>query len=316
MKCPKCGYLGFEDVERCRNCGYNFSLVASDTIPEFPLRSPDAGPSPLDDLALVDAAASAAYSLETPNPAEGYLQRDTNPSRSQFPTAELPLFGATGSPTARGTSTDEDDAPLITKPSPPRPPLAVRRATAEAPRLRPSTKVRPPMLDLGAFDSESASTTTVLRPGAEHWPASEPETAAEPAGVVARLAAALVDLVILLAIDATVVYLTMEICGIALADLRILPKGPLVAFLVAQNLGYFIGFTVGGQTLGKMATGIKVVSERNDGAPDWSHSVLRTLVWVALVIPAGLGFLTTLGGREHRGLHDRCAGTKVVRASS
>ncbi len=315
MKCPKCGYLGFEDVERCRNCGYDFSLVASDTIPEFPLRSPDAAPSPLDDLALVDAAASA-YRPETPNPAEAYLRRETSPSRSRFPTAELPLFRAPESPTTRGTSTHEDDAPLITKPSHPRPPLAVRRATAEAPRLRPSRKIRPPMLDLGAFDSESASPATVLRPGAEHSPPSETETVAEPAGVVARLGAALVDLVILVAIDATVIYLTMEICGVALADVRILPKGPLVAFLVAQNLGYFIGFTVGGQTLGKMATGIKVVSERNNGALDWSHSVLRTLVWVALVIPAGLGFLTTLVGREHRGLHDRCAGTKVVRVSS
>ena len=29
MKCPKCGYLGFEHVERCRNCGYDFSLTAA-----------------------------------------------------------------------------------------------------------------------------------------------------------------------------------------------------------------------------------------------------------------------------------------------
>ena len=27
MKCPKCGYLGYQDVERCRNCGYDFSLT-------------------------------------------------------------------------------------------------------------------------------------------------------------------------------------------------------------------------------------------------------------------------------------------------
>ena len=27
MKCPKCGYLGFESGDRCRNCGYEFSLV-------------------------------------------------------------------------------------------------------------------------------------------------------------------------------------------------------------------------------------------------------------------------------------------------
>ena len=27
MKCPKCGYLGFESGDRCRNCGYDFSLA-------------------------------------------------------------------------------------------------------------------------------------------------------------------------------------------------------------------------------------------------------------------------------------------------
>ena len=28
MKCPKCGYLGFEDVGRCRNCGSDWSRTA------------------------------------------------------------------------------------------------------------------------------------------------------------------------------------------------------------------------------------------------------------------------------------------------
>ena len=26
MKCPKCEYLGFETGDRCKNCGYDFSL--------------------------------------------------------------------------------------------------------------------------------------------------------------------------------------------------------------------------------------------------------------------------------------------------
>jgi hypothetical protein len=29
MKCPKCDYLGFETGDRCRNCGYDFSLLAA-----------------------------------------------------------------------------------------------------------------------------------------------------------------------------------------------------------------------------------------------------------------------------------------------
>ena len=38
MKCPKCGYLGFETTDRCRNCGYDFSLAPFSSEPELPLR--------------------------------------------------------------------------------------------------------------------------------------------------------------------------------------------------------------------------------------------------------------------------------------
>jgi len=58
MKCPKCGYLGFERVERCRNCGYDFSLTSPATIPDLTLRSGDQDLTPLDDLSLVDTAAA------------------------------------------------------------------------------------------------------------------------------------------------------------------------------------------------------------------------------------------------------------------
>ena len=27
MKCPTCGYIGFETSDRCRNCGYDFGLA-------------------------------------------------------------------------------------------------------------------------------------------------------------------------------------------------------------------------------------------------------------------------------------------------
>jgi uncharacterized RDD family membrane protein YckC len=35
-------------------------------------------------------------------------------------------------------------------------------------------------------------------------------------------------------------------------------------------------------------------------------------MWLLLAVPAGLGFLTVFS-RDHRGLHDRFAGTRVVR---
>ncbi len=300
MKCPKCGYLGFEPVERCRNCGYDFSLLQTIDLPELPIREQGARDvNPLDDLALLDAAMSSAQLL----PSRGAtldLDRATGPSSR--PTADLPLFGG---PRA-------DDEPLITKASPPRPPLAVRRATPDVIRPR-STQARAPLLDLGTADPGTASRST---PQATPHPAEGPVGAdVEVAGLFARLAAGAIDLIILAAIDLMVIYFTMQICGLDLADLRILPKGPLVAFLLAQNLGYLVVFTAGGQTLGKMAADIRVVSARSNASLDLSRSIVRTLVWLVLAVPAGLGFLTALFSRDRRGLHDRCAGTRVVRAS-
>src|SRR5262245_19663669 len=53
MKCPKCGYLGFETSDRCRHCGYDFSLSqTTDTAPELPLRSSEGAGAALADLDL------------------------------------------------------------------------------------------------------------------------------------------------------------------------------------------------------------------------------------------------------------------------
>ena len=122
-----------------------------------------------------------------------------------------------------------------------------------------------------------------------------------------------IDLFLLLAVDLVVVYFTMQICGVALGELALLPKGPLVVFLLVQNVGYLVAFTVGGQTLGKMAAGIKVVAGDCDAALDVPRALKRTVMSLLLAIPGGLGLLPTLFDREHRGLHDRFAGTRVVR---
>ena len=59
MKCPKCGYLGYERVERCRNCGYEFTLGLSAPTPDLPLRDSARQPQPLDDFDLIDASTPA-----------------------------------------------------------------------------------------------------------------------------------------------------------------------------------------------------------------------------------------------------------------
>jgi len=304
MKCPKCGYLGFEDVDRCRNCGYDFSLAAAIDLPDLPelqLRRDTQTLRPLDDLALLDAASSA--SAPAPQPPPQPPPPAPAPSRS-----DLPLFG--------GSSAREDE-PLITRASPPRPPLAVRRSTPEVPRLRAEPRMHTMDLDLEGRVTPSPSLDAVTRAQRTEWPATvDAADPGEDAGLGARFTAAAIDLLILLTVDAIVVYFTMQICGVSLAELDLLPKAPLLAFLLVQNGGYLVVFTAGGQTLGKMATGIKVVTAGSGSPLDLGRALLRTVIWLLLAIPAGLGFLTTLLSRDHRGLHDRFARTRVVRATA
>jgi uncharacterized RDD family membrane protein YckC len=298
MKCPKCGYLGFEHVDRCRNCGYEFSLADTAETFELPIRSAAPTPDPLADLELVDAA----------------IHPKTTSARP-LSSAELPLFGF-------GAEIDESR----TEPGPPHSVGLRRPAIAAVPRRRPEV-AREQMLDLGlepskprlAIESEASFTRPAWasREGRgqreEEKHESDPREAAADAGLATRLFAVLFDLGILAAVDAVVVYFTLAICGITLSELGLLPKAPLLAFLFVQNAGYLIAFTAGGQTLGKMLAGIKVVSDGSEEGLDLGRAALRTAVWLLLAVPAGLGFLTAFFSSDHRGLHDRFAQTRVVR---
>jgi uncharacterized RDD family membrane protein YckC len=140
--------------------------------------------------------------------------------------------------------------------------------------------------------------------------------AAEDATLGARLIAVILDAAILGAIDVIVMYFTLQICGVGLDEWRVLPWAPLAAFFVLQNGGYLVGFTAGGQTLGKMAAGIRVISAESASPVDVGRAFVRELTWVALAVPAGLGLLSTVFSPDRRGLHDRFAGTRVVRVTS
>jgi uncharacterized RDD family membrane protein YckC len=171
------------------------------------------------------------------------------------------------------------------------------------------------MLELGSDQVDSGAGIHRTRSVMQDRPSAS-EADLEPASMMSRFVAAAVDLTILAVIDIVVIYFTMQICGLTTDDLSVLPKGPLLAFLLVQNGGYLVAFTAGGQTLGKMAAGIKVVASESDATLDIGHSIVRTAVWTVLAIPAGLGFLSAFFSQDRRGLHDRCAGTRVVRATA
>ena len=64
MKCPKCLYIGFETGDRCKNCGYDFSLLGMASFeqesPPHRIRAGSRG-------FLAGRLASRNHSLTTPS---------------------------------------------------------------------------------------------------------------------------------------------------------------------------------------------------------------------------------------------------------
>ena len=255
MKCPKCGFLGFDSGDRCKNCGYDFSLAVG--------------------AGSTSAGAHARHPSET---AAG----------------DLPLF--------RG------NMPL----PPPRAPLSVRRASPTPPRVRARTPTPTPGAAplLRAVGEDAARVAPTAQPEA----VLTPEADVEEAPAARRAAAAGIDVCLLTLVNLAVVHFTLAVCGLTFADVDALPLAPMLAFLLTLNAGYVVLFTgLLGQTLGKMAAGIEVVRERRERM-DLQHAAVRAAAMVAAVLPAGIGWFAALVGNR-RGLHDRLAGTHVVRVA-
>jgi len=304
VKCPKCGYLGFETGDTCKNCGYDFSLIAP---------APAATPDP--DLAVPADDETDASEL--------WLDRlDRSMDEVSRPKREEHLIGvpeapeSTSEPLPLFNPDDPDDIPLIALPAAPRAPLAVRRPT-EVPRLRAvpkSANAPAPTLD---FHEEAPSAHPEAiddsRRVAPRSPISRrPPAFEEPVRIGGRrLVAVLIDHGILFAIDVAVLYFTARMAGLTQAELRVLPILPMVIFLALLKVSYFSVFTaIGGQTIGKMAVGIKVIGET--GTIDGAVAIRRTLAGILSLLPFGLGFLPALIGPDRRALHDRLTGTRVV----
>jgi uncharacterized RDD family membrane protein YckC len=344
MKCPKCGYLGFETSDRCRNCGYDFSLTV-DLSPatELPLHSAEGAGAPLADFDLSESDVGArndAGSLDldrligTPEPEFSPTHRSRSratapdaPEALEAPDAlgsrrarHAPRAGDTRANATAGKSRraglpfdGDDDTPLITAPRPARPPLSVRRTTPEIPRVRARTTTpRPDELEL--FEAEPVGPDSFVdaeAPGASPTP---PAVHAEQAGLAARAIAALIDVVLLGAINVAVLYLTLAMTGLGRDEIGTLPLAPLVLFFVILDGGYLVAFiAASGQTIGKMLTHIRVI--RDDGQRvDIAGAVLRAVGCGLSLLTAGLGYLPAFLTTDGRALQDRISRTRVVSA--
>jgi uncharacterized RDD family membrane protein YckC len=376
VKCPKCHYLGFETGDRCKNCGYDFSLLsmvdgdsadydihppAEDDVPvhvvddrdrrELDAADPWIGedrddplggkagiePSSRDAIEAIDDSLTLSLTPESPfhDDLDTNLERVLDDAELSAPPSlvvpfALPIATASSEDVLPlFTPADEDDEPLIKLPLAPRPPLAVRR-TPDTPRLRamparrsfgeggPRPVSRPSPAPVLQFAEEPAE--RMLR---VEEPAVTPEPTTIPRGSMSgqpslggtRLMAAAVDYLILVGIDLAVVYFTLRMAGLSPAEWRSLPAAPMLTFLALLKVAYFYAFTaVGGQTIGKMALGTCVVAA--DGSPvDGGRAMRRTSAGILSFLLLGLGFVFVFFG-DHRALHDRIAGTRVIRLRS
>jgi len=87
------------------------------------------------------------------------------------------------------------------------------------------------------------------------------------------------------------------------------------AVFLVWSVAYFTGFwATTGQTPGDRVMGIVVLRDGERGTLHVVKALLRFWAMVLSAVPLGAGFLPILTDDRRRGLHDRIAGTVVVRA--
>lgn len=207
--------------------------------------------------------------------------------------------------------------------------LPLHPAPAEArPEPRPPAARVIDRLDPGKLDRETALGPRASVPDLDDeplgssdegdWPLELPSgprpapPLERPAFARERAMAAGLDFGLMLGAALVVVYFAGRAARVPLPGL--LPTWPwllgYLAFLGLVYAGYFTGTT--GQTLGKMATGLRVV-DRAGHPPGFLRAFARGTLGALGVALAGLGLLPMVFDPARRALHDRVFRMRVVR---
>lgn len=340
MRCTKCHYLSFEPEPRCRNCGHDLSLEEGSPFAveeqEF-----EGGERARQSHVSAGSSRSAAAVLTPPKAA----------ASNRIPTSELPLFVQS----MQGVSDElahadhpEDLEPLVKVPARPRTPVSVRRTTPDPAKLRAKyglsssrepdlwSNLPPDPIDSASLHDDVAAfqdlpLTQEPDPAQEWANAPAPERAPvdwdEPAGwrqrepeavgAGTRLLSAAIDAALLASISVTILYLTLQVTGLTIAQIGLLPAIPLAGLFLMMAAGYELMFTAAsGQTIGKMAMNIKVVGTTPEAMFNDRISVSQAAVRTFAALPSalllGLGFAPAIAG-SGLAVHDRIAHTRVVR---
>lgn len=194
------------------------------------------------------------------------------------------------------------------------------------------------MTDTGGFDSQMPqprrgfTTEHNFEPPRSSPPPPPPvrsNDAVDYAGFLPRVGAALIDGVLMLVLMAPfVIWLAVGwekesgpcrassalVCETATSGSIAMLVACLAAFLIVLVLYEVIMIGRSGQTLGKMATGIKVIDNRTGAPLSYGSSFGRWFMKVVVNQICFLGFLWPLWDDENQGLHDKVVGSWVVRA--
>jgi uncharacterized RDD family membrane protein YckC len=132
------------------------------------------------------------------------------------------------------------------------------------------------------------------------------------AGLRRRLASLLYESLLLLGVLAAGFMLPYLAIGVFF---EVAPQGWFAWLHAILLLGlYFVHYwTSGGQTLAMQTWGIRLVDAAQDTPPQCRRALLRYLLsWPSLLL-GGAGLIWALFDRERQFLHDRLAGTRVIR---
>jgi uncharacterized RDD family membrane protein YckC len=178
-------------------------------------------------------------------------------------------------------------------PAPAAPVTAARTAPATSPTISPTT----------ATDAPAAGTADarVIAPMAG--------STIHPAGFWVRGGAVLIDVVCVMAAEMVFGFFLW-----AVAEERLAAAASRAFRFLASPCYFVFLHWARGQTLGKMAFHVRVVS-RDGGPLSFGQAVLRHLgSWVSAVI-LGIGYLVAAFRADKRALHDLIAGTRVEHVS-
>jgi uncharacterized RDD family membrane protein YckC len=239
------------------------------------------------------------------SPAPALVAPFPEPAEEPEVVAEAELHPATPSPAPLPSPEPKLPEPESRTATPPSRPALDRPRAAGLPRIR-AVPPRPP---------------TVSSPGAAPTPAFRPPAGAPlraPAGT--RLLAGIVDLIAVGTLQSLVVvpvvayWWSREIPAdpAQVGFLPILLSLAVIPVALALGAAYFVwGWGIAGATPGKRLLGLRVEGEDGRCPIGPGRAFVRVLGYAASALLVGLGFaLIPLTGD---GLHDKIAGTRVVR---